>query len=56
MGIQVALLTLVQQRGPEEQEVPPIGSLLRFRALVLLFHTLNRGNRARPLGDLLASK
>lgn len=42
--------------SPEEWKVPPTGSLLRFRAPVFLFHSLDQGKQSEASGDLLAAK
>lgn len=52
----MAFLTLVQLCSPEEWKVPPTGSLLRFRALVL-FHSLEQVKQSEASGgNLLAAK
>lgn len=42
--------------SPEEWKVPPTGSLLRFRAPVFLFHSLEQGKQSEASEDLLAAK
>lgn len=47
----MAFLTLVQQRSPKEWKVPPTGSLLRLRALVL-FHSLEQAKQSEASGGI----
>lgn len=47
----MAFLTLVQHCSPEEWKVPPTGSLLRFRALVL-FHSLEQVKQSEASGGI----
>lgn len=54
MGIQAAFLTLDQGCSPKEWKVPPTGSRLRFRALVL-FHSLEQGKESEASGGFAGS-